>query len=183
MSFLSRVDQTKTEFEAGSGFSVIPEKTRVLATIDEIKAEEDRFSSGSYVSARWSVARPEQYANQKIFQKIRLWDADTAKAATHSQMLAAIATNAGGQLFKMMQEKGETEPSNETLQVLLHRPMVLELAVWKIEAKDSQDGQERSGNWVRAVSPAKNAPQIQQQAVPVPAPKPDNIDFGDDVPF
>lgn len=138
-----------SSFESGGGnMEPIPAGTQVKAAIDEVKWDE--YNGDSYISARWNVIDGE-FKNRKIFQKIRVNESDSKKADKAKRMLAAIATNAGGGLFKV-----ETQPTDSDLQQhLLHKPMAIMLQVWEIEKEDGSG--KASGNWVSAVAPL-NAP-------------------------
>lgn len=161
---------TSGQFESGGGdIEPIPAKTQVKAAPDEVKM--DSYEGDEYISIRWTVLAPEQYKNRKIFQKVRVFDDDSKKQDKAKKMLAAIAANAGGGLLK------EDDPCNDmALQKhLLNKPMALLLQVWKIK---TDDGDEKSGNWVSAVSPVKKGKATKK---PEPQPEPDFYD--DDVGF
>lgn len=152
-------------FESGGGdIEPIPAKTQVKACIDEVKI--DIYQGDEYISARWSVLAPAEYKNRKIFQKIKVFDADSKKADKAKKMLAAIAVNAGGGLLKV-----QGAPKDQDLQKhLMNKPMALLLQVWEIE--DNQTGEKKRGNWISAVSPL-----AQKQAAPVQqAPAADDSD-------
>ena len=156
-------------FEAGGGaLAPIPEGTAVLASAEEATWKE--CQGARYINLKWRIAKPAEYANRVIFQKVRVNDEDVSKADRAKQMLAAIATNAGGALFQAMQKNKEQEPSDASLSTLCNRPMVLKLGVWDMNGK--------TGNHVNAVSPAKGA-------APAPAPKPAPVAQveDDDIPF
>lgn len=156
------------EFESGGGdIAPIPKNTQVKAAVDEAKIDE--WNDDRYVSLRWNILAPEEYKGRKIFQKIRVFDRDSKKQDKAKRMLNAIAVNAGGGLLKI-----QSEPTAEDLQKHLnHKPMALLLQVWKIE--DAQTGEEKTGNWVSAVSPLK------KKSAPKPEPEPEpEIDSDDD---
>lgn len=159
-------------FEAGGGaLAPIPEGAAVLASAEEATWKE--YQGDRYINIKWRVAKPAEYANRVIFQKVRVCDADSAKSDRAKQMLSAIATNTGGALFQSMQKNREQEPSDASLSTLCNRPMVLKLGVWDMNGK--------TGNHVNAVSPTKS-----QTAAPAPAPKPAPVvdDFDDaSIPF
>lgn len=159
-------------FEIGGGdMAPIPKGTAVLAACES--ASNESFEDQEYVNLKWRVAQPAQYENRVIFQKVRIYGQPSPKRDTAERMLFAIATNAGGGLIKAMEAAGEEFPSNQSLQQLCNRLMVLKLGVWDIEGK--------TGNWVQAVSPHKNG------TAPVAAPKPaatlSAADSFDDIPF
>lgn len=137
---------TSGSFEAGGGGEPIPANTQVKAAIDEAKW--DAYDGQEYISLRWVVLAPAEHKNRKVFQKVRVLDADGKKADKAKKMLAAIATNAGGGLLKVT-----GKPKDSDLQKhLLQKPMALLLQVWSLE-KD--DGTTAKGNWISQVAPLK----------------------------
>lgn len=164
MSFFTQSNgqtvQSTGNFESGGGnLAPIPDGTQVLAVIDEAKW--DTYNNESYISLRWSVAKPQEYANRKIFQKIKVQDSEPAKRDKALLMLAAIDTNAGGKL-----QAAGVQPDTQALAAaLMNRPMVLKLGVWELDDKS------KSGNWVSKVAPRPQAGQAAQAAT-APAPKP-----------
>lgn len=190
MSFFNNVDTTATSFEAGGAFELLPEEN-FLAAIEEIKNETSAFDNSRFINAKWRIMKPEQYANRVFFQKVRVYDADQSKADRAKQMLSAMAVNAGGKLFSEMQSRSETEPSDQSLASMTMRPMVVKLGIWKMEAKDTNDGKERSGNYVQAVSAPKQQHAPMQPPAPKPATQPApstqaapaDVTFDSDIPF
>lgn len=187
MSFWDMSDgsqaKAETEYEAPSGGGVIPDDTDVMAYIDEIKWDDK--DGNKYISARWRVTKPETLKNRVIFQKIwvlgnnpgqkdpekRKKQGDNAK-----RMLAAIDTNAGGQLLAI-----NGVPTDEQLQsALMQKMMVVKVKVWEMQGDNGM----MSGNWVAAVSPKTKAISegvvAQATAKPAAAPKPD---MDDEIPF
>lgn len=179
MSFFTTSDNKAIEkastMEMGGGdIEPIPAKTQVLAAPDEAKWDE--YQGDEYISVRWNILQPKEYAGRKVFQKLRVCDNESKKADKAKRMLAAIDTNAGGKLMA----KGE-RPTDESLtRCLVNKPMVLMLQVWEIE-KD--DGTKARGNWIGAVSPRKGAAVAEAAPAPVAAPAAEpNLD-DDDLPF
>lgn len=153
---------TSGSFEASTSSEPIPAKTQVKAAIDEIKWDE--WEGERYISGRWNVLHPAEYKGRKVFQKLKVEEADSKKADKAKRMLAAIAVNAGGGLLKL-----KSEPTDQDLQKhLMHKPMALLLDVWEINGK--------TGNWVQAVSPLKKPEPVVE---PEPAPAVDD-DFNID---
>ena len=129
---------TGNNFEAGTSMEPIPEGTSVKAMIDDVK--NDSYEGDRYINVRWTVLAPEAYSNRKVFQKIRVYDADEKKADKAKRMLVAIAANTGGGLLALA-----GEPTDADLQTnLLNKPMVIKLGVWNMN--------DRTGNWIMAVS-------------------------------
>lgn len=190
MSFFNNVDTTKTNFEAGGGFELLPEEN-FLAAIEEIKNETSQFDGSRRINAKWRIMKPEQYANRVFFQNLRVYDADQSKAGRAKQMLSAMAVNAGGKLFSEMQSRSETEPSDQSLASMTMRPMVVKLGIWTMKAEETSDGKERSGNYVQAVSAPKQHHAPMQPPTPTPAaqpapstqPAPADVSFDEPIPF
>jgi hypothetical protein len=169
MSFWNLSDNTSASetgksFEMGGGdMEPIPANTSVLAAPDEAKL--DNYEGDEYISLRWTILAPKEYANRKVFQKIRVFDPDTKKSDKAKRMLAAIDSNAGGQLIASGQE-----PTDALLtKCLVNKPMHLKLQVWEMNDK--------KGNWVAAVSPRAATNETTSPAAKAAA------DIGDNVPF
>lgn len=150
MSFFNLSDnedatQTGATFETGGGaIEPIPNNTNLLSVIDEAKW--DFTNQGEqYISLRWAVLSPQGYANRKVFHKIRVLSGDTKQADKAKRMLAAIDANAGGKLAA-----AGSQPTDQSLQVLLNKPMVIKVQVWEML---NGEGVTKTGNWVCAVSP------------------------------
>lgn len=179
---------TKTEgkFEMGGGdLAPIPDGTSVLAIAEE--AKNDEYQNNQFIKVKWRISKPAEYANRVIFQKVQAYEKDATKADKAKRMLAAIASNAGGGLFSSMEQRQETMPSDMSLAQLCNRPMVLKLGVWLID-KDAQGqplpkDQQKSGNWVQAVAPAKAGTAAAPAPAPKPAAAPAADSFDDDIPF
>ena len=153
MSFFNLSDNsnaadTGSSFDMGGGdLPPIPNNTEVLAAPDDAKWDKT-IDGEQYISLRWTVLAPKEYANRKIFQKVRVDRADEKKADKAKQMLAAIDANAGGKLAA-----DGRRPTDQSLVVaLVNKPMVLKLKVWEMPKDDGTTG---TGNWVAAVSPRK----------------------------
>lgn len=172
MSFftLSTGQQVVTDgnMEMGGGdLPPIPANTNVLAAIDEAKW--DTSPAGEqFISLRWNVLQPADYANRKVFQKVWIKNQDSKKRDKAIAMFAAIDANAGGKLVA-----AGVEPSDQDLLInLANRPQVLNLQVWTIK-EDRNTGaplpesEWMSGNWVSKVSP-RSRQQGAQQSIPAP---------------
>ncbi len=188
MSFWNTSDgkevEQNTEFDAGGGnMEPIPSGTNALAVIDEAKW--DNKDDNEFISIRWSVMKPEEFQNRKIFQKVWCKDFDpNAKKPENKKdkalrMLSAIDANAGGKL-----RASGVEPTDDLLQsALVGKAMVVSVQRW-----DIQDGAETiSGNWISAVA-AKGEREVKAgvekskpQSAPQTQPAPDD-DF-DSIPF
>ncbi len=192
MSFWDTSDggqvKAESEYEAPSGGGVIPDDTDVLAYPDEVKWDEK--DGNRYLSFRWRVAKPETLKNRVVFQKLwvlgnnpqqkdpekRKKQGDNAK-----RMLAAIDTNAGGELMAI-----NGVPTDEQLQsALLQKMMVVKLKVWEMKG---DNGDLMQGNWIAAVSPKTKA--VSEGVVAKASPKTQTSSQGgsaavddDEIPF
>lgn len=193
MSFWNLSDgkqaEQQTEFESGGGnFDPIPAGTNCLAIIDEAKwdAKGEGYDRAEFISIRWSVMKPEEYQNRKVFQKLWVKDLDPSGKDREKQikkkdkairMLAAIDTNAGGKLMA-----AGIEPTDDLLQsALVGKAMVISLQVWEM----TNNGEKASGNWIAAVA-AKGDREIKkgEEKAKSQASGSVNTDLdGDDVPF
>lgn len=167
MSFFDLSDGSTTEnngsFEAAGGFDPIPAGTQLKAMIDE--ASWDEYEGDRYISFRWDIIDGE-HKGRKLFQKVRVLEADAKKADRAKRMLAAIDSNCGGALMKSGQE-----PDDMALQInLTNKPMAIKVEVWEMNDK--------KGNWICAVSPL-------QAAAPQAAPSESTSEGAglDDIPF
>lgn len=174
MSFFSD-EQRNTDgtFESGGGdFEPIPANTGCLAAIKQ--TEWVTYDNERYINIRWQVLQPEAYKNRMVFQKLRVLDIDPSKSDRAKRMLAAIDSNAGGKLVALGREPSDSDLAS----ALVGKIQAIKLQVWKLT---TESGEERSGNWVSAVSPSK-AGQTQQPAPVEQQPSVGASSF-DDVPF
>ena len=147
---------TGSEYEIpGGNLEPIPAGSSVLAAIDEAKWDTNKDGDASFISLRWSVLSPQEYANRKVFHKLWVSDFDpsvlntkgeqkaVAKRDKARKMLAAVDANAGGKLTAK-----PARPTDDDLALhLTNKPMIITVMVW-----DDRDGNP-GGNWVCAVAP------------------------------
>lgn len=154
MSFWQKQDGSQVEntssFEMGGGdIKPIPNNTALIAAIEEAKW--DSYEGDNYISLKWRVMRPSEYANRVLFQKLHVFDPKKGDKA--KQMLMAIDANCGGKLAKLR----DTPQDEDLMMSLVGKPVAIKVQVWEINGK--------TGNWISAVAPAKQqAPQAQTQA-------------------
>ena len=159
------------DYEApGGNMEPIPANTRAIAVIDEAAWKMDQ-TGNRYASLRWSVLKPEEYNNRKIFQKLWLDDDDprakdpAKKRDTAKRMLAAIDSNCGGNLLK-----GDSMPDDDALSAnLLAKPMLIGVQVWSMT---TETGDKMSGNWIQSVS-ASDASKVSTGEAPQTPKAPD----------
>ena len=160
----SATTEATGKFEASASYELIPDGTTALAIITKPSIEQ--FQGDEYINVEWTIVKPDAFKNRKIFQKVRVWDNNPKKADKAKSMLANIDKNAGGKLAKL-----DKDPTNETLQVLTGKTMLIKILIWSIDDK--------TGNYIGAVSP-----RTTEEAAPAPTPKLVEIDDDNfDVPF
>ena len=148
---------TGTEYEVpGGNMEPLPEGSKVLAMVEDAEWKEDA-DHNEYLNLKWSVVRPDEAKNRKIFQKLWIKDfdpreQDEAKAEKKRdrarRLFAAIDANAGGKLAK----KGGIPDADTIMVALANKLMVLRLGLWEMEDRQNP-GQTMAGNWVQAVGP------------------------------
>lgn len=161
--------ESKSEFELGGGFEVIPDGSRVLAAVEECK--DDQWEGERFFNLKWRILEGD-YKNRIIFQKLKVFSSKEKQRDNAITMLAAIDANAGGKLMA----SGKEPTDFAIASALANRPMILLLRVWESEDK------QKTGNYVAGVfsrQQTKAAPDPKQST---PSNEPP-IDFSDDVPF
>lgn len=124
-------------FEMGGNDEPIPDGTKVRAAITDAGWKE--YQGSRYINLRYDVVDGE-YKKRVIFQKLKVYESDPAKADRQRSMLAAIDANCGGKLQAI-----DGEPTDiELLKALSNHPIIIRLSVWSMDGK--------SGNWVSAIS-------------------------------
>ena len=73
---------------------------------------------------------------------------------------------------------GEAPTDDNMTRTLVNKPMVLKLGVWEIEIQ----GENKSGNWIQAVSPRNAQAKKEPEKKPEPKPSPQD-EFDDSIPF
>jgi len=177
------------EYEQATGnLDPIPDGSSVMAIIDEAKWSETRDRDAEFISLRWSVMEPAEFANRKIFQKLWVTDDDpnTSDAAKMEKkrdkakrMLAAIDANCGGKLAK----KAARPTDDDLALALTNKPMVIKCMVWEMKGTD---GTMNSGNWIAAVAPRTKGIDVKAAKEPARKAEPAKSafdDLDDDVPF
>lgn len=165
------------EFSSGGGdFELIPAKTGVLFEIEAATLEEaNNFEDTDYINIRWSILKPELYANRKVFQKIRVFSNDKEKRKKARQMLAAIDVNSDNRLTKYAEKKNKTleEFTTEDLTLcLVGKSMSGVIMIWSMDGK--------TGNYVQSIAPANKA---KTTSTGKPVEKKEAVVDDDDVPF
>lgn len=139
-------ENVEKEYDAGGGYTLIPDKTNCLMMIHSAGWDKDR-DGNRYVKIRWDAIKPEAVAKTVTFQKIWCadfnpkWKPDEAQKKRDKalRMLAAIDANSGGKLAK-----AGCEPDDDDLALALtNKQMMAKVMVWEIDGKE--------GNWIAAI--------------------------------
>ena len=186
--------ETGQSYEApGGSIEVIPDGSKVLALVEnaEWRNTAQDGSGAEFLSLQWTVTKPEEVRNRKVFQKLFLTDLDPnakdeAKAIrkrdTARRLFAAIDANAGGKLAK----KGGKPDADAVMFALANKPMVIRLGVWSFTGSQ---GDKMEGNWVQAISPkASDIGLTAPKSKPAPTGggyggSAGGVTFDDDIPF
>ena len=150
--------ETGTEYEipGGGNFDALPDGSKVLAMVEDAEWKEDA-DHNEFLNLKWTVLKPEEVKNRKIFQKLWIKDfdpreKDEAKAEKKRdrarRLFAAIDANAGGKLAK----KGGIPDADAIMLALVNKPMVIRLGLWEMEDRQNPS-QVMSGNWIQAIGP------------------------------
>lgn len=147
MSFWQLSDDKKVESNKeyemeGGNLTPIPDDTVLKAM--PTQAQWAEYQGDRYINLRWDVIDGE-YKGRVIFHKLKVYENDPKKADKAKRMLAAIDANAGGSLVKLDREPGDVDLAS----ALCNKPMHIKVKVWEMEG---DDGVERKGNWICAVS-------------------------------
>ena len=100
-------EDVSTSYEVASGsFEAFPEGTKLLAMVTDAEWRVNEQSGLENLSLTWTVVKPEEVANRKVFQSLWLTDLQPEakdpekKRDKARRMFAAIDANAGGKLAK-----------------------------------------------------------------------------------
>ena len=201
IDYWGEMPESTGDYEQKGGGPVIPEGTRVLATIEEIKTQTFDGSTHESLNLKWRVEEPEEYNNRVFYQTIRINGADPlsqyynkdkqdAQIKDAFRMLSAIDKNAGGNISKLMRKPTDAELTK----YIVGAKMWVNLGVYnnkQIIRKVSafSDVEEPSKQAVNGVASAFSDAKIpaSKQAVNATSPKtPANqvgADDVDDIPF
>lgn len=176
MSFFSQEAlSVGKDFEQGGGFELIPGNTKALAMISNAEWRDANEHNGRHINLTWDIVEGE-FKGRKVFHKVKLFDADKAKALRAQKMLIAIDANCKGVIAA-----AGVEPTLQGLQSLLHSPMYILINVYT-----PKDPNSKPVNWIAAVSERKRGAQPQaqqQQAEPAAQSQEPSVSFDEDIPF
>ena len=182
-------NDVSTSYEVASGsFDAFPEGTKLLAMVTDAEWRTNDQTGLENLSLTWTVVKPEEVANRKVFQSLWLTDLQPEakdpekKRDKARRMFAAIDANAGGKLAK----KGGKPDADAVMFALANKPMVIRLGVWSFTGSQ---GDKMEGNWVQAISPkASDIGLTAPKSKPAPTGggyggSAGGVTFDDDIPF
>lgn len=180
-----QIDENKVtgEYVQSSNFDPMPEGTRVLATLEEIKLDSFGGSDHEHINIKWAVDAPEEYNKRKFFQTIYINGSDPTgqyyDASKHKKnvddaniMLANIDKNAGGKM-----RAGRLDPTDDNLKnCLIGAQMMVTLGITK-NGKQTVRGVSQNDRLVVETKPKVNP------VAKTPANQVDDSYIDDDIPF
>ncbi len=182
IDYWGEMPESTGDYEQKGGGNVIPEGTRVLASVEEIKTQTFDGSDHESLNLKWRVEEPEEYNNRVFFQTINIngscqlsqyYDESKQekKIKDAFRMLSAIDKNAGGNISKLMRKPTD----DELTQYIVAAKMWVNLGVYN------------NRQIVRGVSAFRDVDEPSKQATNATSPKtPANqvgADMEDDIPF
>ena len=182
IDYWGEMPESTGDYEQKGGGTVIPEGTRVLATVEEIKTQTFDGSSHESLNLKWRVEEPEEYNNRVFYQTIKINGSDPLsqyydESKQENQikaaftMFSAIDKNAGGNISKLMRKPTDAELT----QYIVAAKMWVNLGVYN------------NKQIIRKVSAFLDVEEPSKQATNAAAPKtPANqvgTDMEDDIPF
>ena len=120
IDYWGEMPESTGDYEQKGGGTLIPEGTRVLATIEEIKTQTFDGSTHESLNLKWRIEEPEEYNNRVFYQTIKVngtdplsqyynKDKQDAQIKDAFRMLSAIDKNAGGNISKLMRKPTDAE--------------------------------------------------------------------------
>ena len=120
IDYWGEMPESTGDYEQKGGGPVIPEGTRVLATVEEIKTQTFDGSIHESLNLKWRIEEPEEYNNYVFYQTIKINGTDPLsqyydESKQEKQikaafvMFSAIDKNAGGNISKLMRKPTDAE--------------------------------------------------------------------------
>ena len=162
-------DDVSTSYEVASGsFDAFPEGTKLLAMVTDAEWRTNDQTGLENLSLTWTVVKPEEVANRKVFQSLWLTDLQPEakdpekKRDKARRMFAAIDANAGGKLAK----KPGKPDAEAILIALANKQMLIRLGEYEGRTRDGGTVQR---NYVQAVGPKTEETYLPPQKDRAPA--------------
>lgn len=160
-------EEATTSYETASGsFDAFPEGTKLLAMVTDAEWRVNDQSGLENLSLTWTVVKPDEVANRKVFQSLWLTDLQPEakdpekKRDKARRMFAAIDANAGG---KLARKPGKPD-AEAILIALANKQMIIRLGEYEGRTRD---GGTTTRNYVQAV-----APKTEETYLPPPKERP-----------
>lgn len=183
-------DDVSTSYEVASGnFEAFPEGTKLLAMVTDAEWRKNDQTGLENLSLTWTVVKPEEVANRKVFQSLWLTDLQPEakdpekKRDKARRMFAAIDANAGGKLAK----KPGKPDAEAILIALANKQMLIRLGEYEGRPRDGGTVQR---NYVQAVGPKTEEtylPPARERPASRPVPRSGapagGMAFDEDIPF
>lgn len=155
-------EDVSTSYEVASGsFEAFPGGTKLLAMVTDAEWRVNEQSGLENLSLTWTVVKPEEVANRKVFQALWLTDLQPEakdpekKRDKARRMFAAIDANAGG---KLARKPGKPD-AEAILIALANKQMVIRLGEYEGKTRDGGTVQR---NYVQAVGPKTEETYLPQ---------------------
>jgi len=120
IDYWGEMPESTGDYEQKGAETLLPEGTRVLASVEKIKTQTFADSSHESLNLKWRIEEPEEYNNYVFYQTIKINGTDPLsqyydeskqekqiKAAF--TMFSAIDKNAGGNISKLMRKPTDAE--------------------------------------------------------------------------
>ncbi len=118
--YWGEMPESTGDYEQKGGERLMPEGTRVLASVEKIKTQTFAGSSHESLNLKWRVEEPEEYNNYVFYQTIKINGSDPLRQYYNKdkqdtqikdafRMLSAIDKNAGGNISKLMRKPTDAE--------------------------------------------------------------------------
>lgn len=159
-------ENVSTSYEVAASRLPFPEGTKLLAMVTDAEWRVNDQSGLENLSLTWTVVKPEEVANRKVFQSLWLTDLQPEakdpekKRDKARRMFAAIDANAGG---KLARKPGKPD-AEAILIALANKQMVIRLGEYEGRTRD---GGTTMRNYVQAV-----APKTEETYLPPPKERP-----------
>ncbi len=151
----------KDGFELKTFGPLIPADTTAIASIEKIGWT--TFDGSEFLNIQWTLHKPDDLENRKVFQKLWLKDDDPQakdpdkKRDNAKRMLRAIDSMAGDPLVKSKRDIAKMDDAFLT-KALVDKPMIIKIMVW--------ENGDKSGNYVAAVKRKGTEEPVVGKTVP-----------------
>jgi len=177
MSFFEDLEPTTT-YTSGSFQKLIPAETQLKCVVMAATWEPETRYRGAIVQVQLMVTQAGEFNGYVIKDNIKVFDADGKKAKRAKEKLMAYDTIGAGLLFKA--SKAGKDIVNDDLLLEKSIAGIDLIVIFDVWEQEGDDGETRTGNWVRSIGDAgtKKAVAVKAEAVAE-----ELFDDGIDIPF